>query len=104
MTPEQGLCPLGGKAMVDTYFIENRTRILDLASFLDRLERASDGPVADDYRVTALREAIGRLAEGGPGCVYDVQLIFSDPRTTLLPTLDQQSANGAFDPRRLEVQ
>lgn len=103
MNRVHGLCPLSGRAMVDAYFIENRTRILELAAFLDRLERAADGPASDDYRLAALQEAIVRLAEGGPHCVRDVQMIFSDPRLELLDALDQKSANGAFDRNQLEV-
>ena len=103
MSSAHGRCPLTGRAMVDTYFLENRTRVLDLAAFLDRLERASDGPAPDDYRLSALRDALVRLAEGGPDCVRDIQLIFSDPRLEPLEALDQKSATGAFDRSRLEV-
>ena len=103
MNRAQGLCPLTGRAMVDAYFIENRMRVLEMAAFLDRLERAADGPAPDDFRLAALKAALVRLAEGGPECVRDVQMIFSDPRLELLDALDQKGANGAFDPNQLEV-
>ena len=98
-----GRCPLSGSAMVDAYFLEHRTRVLELAAFLDRLERAADAPPADDHRLAALRLALARLTEGGPGCAQAVQLIFSDPRVEPLLALDRKSATGAFDPRQLEV-
>jgi hypothetical protein len=93
--------PKTGRALVDEYFIENRTRVLDVAAFLDRLDRASDGPPASDFRVRLFREALAVLAgdgaADGPGRVERIQLLFSDPTTEPLERLDQKSARGAYD-------
>ena len=49
-------CPLTYAQIVDAYFLEHRAKVIDIAAFLDRLERAADGPAArDDFRVAALR-------------------------------------------------
>ena len=32
--------PLSPRELVDEYFIENRTKLLEIAAFLDRLDRA----------------------------------------------------------------
>ena len=40
MTPQNTRSPLTGRELVDEYFIENRTKLLDIAAFLDRLDRA----------------------------------------------------------------
>lgn len=58
-------CPLTYDAIVDAYFLEHRAKVIDVAAFLDRLERAADGPAdRDDFRVAALREAVALLGDG----------------------------------------
>ncbi|HLJ53621.1 MAG TPA: hypothetical protein VKT77_01205 [Chthonomonadaceae bacterium] len=83
--------------LVDEYFIENRTKLLDIAAFLDRLDRATAGGTSDEYRIAAFREAVAALAGAGPNRVEAVQIIFSDPTTAPLEALDRKSASGAFD-------
>lgn len=84
--------------LIDEYFIENRTKLLDVAAFLDRLDRAMQDSCADDYRMEALREAVKSLSDAGPCRVKAIQMIFSDPTAAPLEKLDQKSARGAFDP------
>jgi hypothetical protein len=59
-------------------FLETRSRILELAAALDRLDRAP-GRIgeAPDRRVAQLRQAIEALLEPGPGRAETVQRIFS---------------------------
>ena len=52
--------PLSPAQLVDEYFIENRNRLVEVAAFLDRLDRA-DPAVRQDFRVQALAEAIAIL-------------------------------------------
>ena len=47
--------PLSKQAVLDLYFVEARARLIDLAAFLDRVERA---PGEADYRLAALRTAL----------------------------------------------
>jgi hypothetical protein len=91
--------PLSPKELVDEYFIENRTRILEIAAFLDRLDRVDAGYAARDFRMKAFAEALGALgAVAGTGRRLDrIQTILSDPRTTPLDALDRKSAVGAYD-------
>jgi len=103
MTPESSRSPLTGPELVDEYFIETRNRIIEVAAFLDRLDRA-DPVVADqDFRVRALAEAIRVLAGGGPDRVRDIQVLMSDPTTEPLATLDRKGAVGAYDRSRQGV-
>ena len=103
MTPESSQSPLTGHELVDEYFIETRNRIIEVAAFLDRLDRA-DPVVADqDFRVRALAEAIRVLAGGGPDRVRDIQVLMSDPTTEPLATLDRKGAVGAYDRSRQGV-
>ena len=72
--------------------------VLELAAFLDRLDRARDRrrrrlPAALDPR-----GSLAALVDGSGQRVQRVQMIFSDPRSELLEELDQKSAKGAYDP------
>jgi hypothetical protein len=59
-------------------FLETRSRILEIAAALDRLDRAPErGGHAVDRRVAELRQAIEALLEPGPGRAETVQRIFS---------------------------
>lgn len=59
-------------------FLESRTRILDLAAALDRLDQAPrSGPETPDSRLAQLRQALEALLEPGPGRAETVQRIFS---------------------------
>ena len=58
-------CPMSYADVVDTYYLEHRAKLIDIAAFLDRLERTADGPAdTDDFRVAALREALTLLGDG----------------------------------------
>jgi hypothetical protein len=91
--------PLSALQLVDEYFIENRNRLIEVAAFLDRLDR-SDPAVRSDFRVQALADAIAVLASDSPTRVQDIQLLMSDPRTEPLPALDRKGAVGAYDRSR----
>ena len=95
--------PKTGRALVDEYFIENRTRVLEVAAFLDRLDRSGDDRRDRDFRIRALREALVVLAGDGASRVERIQMLFSDPTTEPLEQLDQKSARGAYDRWRLGV-
>ncbi|HXW06766.1 MAG TPA: hypothetical protein VD833_16140 [Vicinamibacterales bacterium] len=88
--------PLSATELVDEYFIENRTRVLEIAAFLDRLDRADPGAAGRDFRMKAFAEALAVLGE--PGTRLDrIQMLLSDPTTEPLPSLDRKSARGAYD-------
>ncbi len=89
-------CPMTRGQVVDEYFIENRTRLLDVAAFLDRLDRTDNESGEDDFRIDAFRDALSVLCSRAPGRVREIQMIFSDPTTEPMETLDQKSARGAY--------
>jgi hypothetical protein len=88
--------PLSPVQLIDEYFIENRNRLIEVAAFLDRLDRA-DPAVKQDFRVRALADAINVLAGDSRSRVQDIQRLMSDPRTEPLPALDRKGAVGAYD-------
>jgi hypothetical protein len=97
-TAHTGSSPLTQRELIDVYFMEHRVEVLDLAAFLDRLDRAREIDADDDFRLRSIREALGFLVDGGGQRVQRVQMTFSDPRSELLEELDQKSAKGAYDP------
>jgi hypothetical protein len=100
MDASVGSCPLSQRQLVEEYFIEHRTKILDIAAFLDRFERASVRDAEDDFRMLAFRKALAALLDTtGAGRMLEVQMLLSDPRTDLLERLDRKSAFGAYEVR-----
>jgi len=101
--------PKTGRELVDEYFIENRTRLLEIAAFLDRLDRTDAALVERDFRVRAFREALrlldaDRSASGDQQTrVERIQHLLSDPTTEPLEKLDMKSARGAYDRWQLGV-
>lgn len=88
--------PLTAQELVDEYFIENRTRLLEIAAFLDRLDRADPGVMSRDYRVRSFTEAVALLGDPADRLLR-IQRLLSDPTTEPITTLDRKSATGAFD-------
>ena len=74
-------CPLPRGKVVDQYFMEHRAKLIDVAAFLDRLDRAG-GDGGDDFRVAAFRKAISILAETEPGRARRVLELLSDHTDT----------------------
>ncbi len=97
MTSPQGTCPLTQRELIDAYFMDHRVQVLELAAYLDRLDRAAALDGEEDFRLRATREALAVLVDGGKDRVLRAQMIFSDPRTELLPALDRKGARGAYE-------
>ena len=91
--------PLTAKEVVDEYFIENRTRLLEIAAFLDRVDRADPAYAAADFRMQAFIEALAAVAQG-PDRLVRIQQLLSDPTIEPLGALDRKSAFGAYDRSR----
>jgi hypothetical protein len=99
MKPTAGTCPLTTRRIADEYFIESRHRLLDIAAFLDRLDRSQNGAdPADDFRLRAFRQALEVLLEPTTGRLKRIHMVFSDPTTEPRPTLDGKAAYGAYNP------
>lgn len=97
MNVHPGTGRLTQRELVDGWFMEHRVQVLELAAFLDRLDRARVLDAEDDFRLRSVREALAMLADDEGDRVRRVQMAFSDPDTTLLDTLDRKSAQGAHD-------
>jgi hypothetical protein len=79
--------------LLDLYFIEARAKLIDLAAFLDRLDRA-EGKA--DFRLPAFETAFQELARKDGRRAEHVLLRLSDPSTEPIPVATSKSACGAW--------
>jgi hypothetical protein len=98
MTTHRSLGLLTPTQLVDEYFIENRNRVLEIAAFLDRIDRADPRVAASDFRMQAFADVLTTLTNGRPNRLRQIQMRLSDPTTEPRPALDRKGAIGAFDP------
>lgn len=79
--------------LLDLYFMEARAKLIDLAAFLDRLDRAEGEP---DFRLAAFNQAMEQLKSGNSPRVVRVLAALSDPTTDPIPAATTQAACGAW--------
>ena len=82
--------------MLDLYFLEARARLIDLAAFLDRVERA---PGDADYRLAALCAALQEMTRrpaGDGAWAEGVLVALSAPTAEPLPAATTKSATGTW--------
>lgn len=84
---------LNRQQVLDLYFLEARSKLLELAAFLDRVDRA---PGDGDFRVAALRDAMQALQSTQPDRAEKVLLALSDPTTEPIPQAPGKGAVGAW--------
>jgi len=70
--------PLPSRTALDTYFLEARCKLLDLAAILDRIGRgAGSGELEDDPRLARIRQALEVLHDESGGRAERIQQVFS---------------------------
>jgi hypothetical protein len=79
--------------VLDLYFLEARGKLIDLAAFFDRVDRASGEA---DFRLASLRRAVERLDLEGPDRAREVLLALSDPTFEPVPSAHTKAACGAW--------
>jgi hypothetical protein len=95
-----GMPPLDRESLIQFGLLEARSRVLDLAAFLDRVQRtaAADDPLGDP-RVQAIVAAVRLLADGQPERARRVLELWSDPTVQPVPHADGKAARGMHLPR-----
>jgi hypothetical protein len=83
--------------VLDLYFLDARHKLVELAAFLDRVERA-DGQA--DFRLAAFRAALKELSGGKKPRAKKVLLAFSDPTTRPVAKAEGKGACGAWPGKR----
>jgi hypothetical protein len=79
--------------ILDLYFLDARHKLIELAAFLDRVERA-DGN--DDFRLKAFRAALGKLTTGKKQKAKNVLIAFSDLTTKPVEKAEGKGAVGCM--------
>jgi hypothetical protein len=79
--------------VLDLYFMEARAKLIDLAAFLDRVERAEG---EGDFRWSAFVEATKELGVGKAQRAKNVLLSLSDPTNEPIPAATTKAACGAW--------
>jgi hypothetical protein len=85
--------PMTRQQILDLYFMEARAKLIDLAAFIDRVERATG---QEDFRMTAFRTALSDLNKSEPQKARNVLLTLSDPTTEPIPAATTKAACGAW--------
>jgi len=74
------LTPLAAGQALDQYFLEARSKLLDLAAILDRIARGRDAAGTEqDPRMRKILQALEILGDEGNGRAERIQQIFSLP-------------------------
>lgn len=89
MTDPVCTCPQTREQVVAMYFLEHRAKLLDIAAYLDRLDRAKANSAGRDFRESAMAEAISILGDGQPHRARRILELLSDDSVEI-----PQSAQG----------
>lgn len=81
-------CPQTKQQVIDTYFMEHRAKLVDIAAYLDRIDRGQ-GEDVQDFRAAAFVKAIAILTDGEAQRTRRILELFSDHTTAMA-----QSAAG----------
>ena len=87
------LCVMKSQQVLDLYFMDARSKLIDLAAFIDRVELAEG---KEDFRMAAFRQALSRLGQNQPEKAKQVLLTLSDPTSEPIPVAATKAACGAW--------
>ncbi len=96
MSNQPHTCPMTRQQVVDQYFLEHRAKMIDIAAFFDRIERAQPTDDVEDFRVKAMKEALALLTDGEGERARRVLDALSDPTVEPIPKSPGKGATGAY--------
>jgi hypothetical protein len=79
--------------LLDLYFMDARSKLIDIAAFLDRVDR---GEGEADFRLAAFRSALEEVRRGEPERARSVLLSLSDPTVEPIAKAPGKGAVGAW--------
>ncbi|EDY81250.1 hypothetical protein VDG1235_868 [Verrucomicrobiia bacterium DG1235] len=85
--------PANPQSPVDLYFMDARSKLIDIAAFMDRVERDQ---ATDDFRYQAFLKALKELENSDRATA--VLRSLSDPTSELIPAATTKAACGAPPP------
>lgn len=89
-------CGMSRQQLLDLYYLEARSKLIDVAAFLDRVERASG---AGDFRWDAFKAALAQMQAATSARAEGVLNALSDPTTEPIPVATTKAACGAWPGR-----
>ncbi len=84
---------MNSQQLLDLDFIEARSKLINLAAFLDRLDRA-EGEA--DFRLAAFMRALAQVSRRAPNRAERVLLELSDPTPEPVAAAATKAACGAW--------
>ena len=87
------LTPMTRQQLLDLYFMEARAKLIDLAAFMDRVDR---GTGDEDFRMAGFRKALEELNGPKADRAKRVLLSLSDPTAEPIPVATTKAASGAY--------
>ena len=88
-------CPMTYEHAIEVYFMEHRAKLIDVAAFLDRLDRTT-GKDGDDFRMIAFQSALEIVGDGEPDRARRLLELFSDFSTEPIDIAPMKGALGAM--------
>jgi hypothetical protein len=79
--------------VLDLYFLDARHKLVEIAAFLDRVERAEG---TEDFRIKSFRAALAKLSSGKKQKAKNVLFVFSDLTTNPVAKAQGKGALGAW--------
>lgn len=94
MADPEATCPMTYEQVVQAYFMEHRAKLIDIAAFLDRLDRSADQR-DDDFRMIAIHRALDVLRDGESHRAKRILELMSDHSTDPIDKAPMKGALGA---------
>ncbi len=89
---------MSAKEILETYFLDNRARLLEIASFFDRIDRCRDSETAkDDFRYKSFVKALKIIIDTEEERTKNVQMLFSDLSAEPIESVVDPKAYGAWE-------
>lgn len=94
-------CPQSREVVIQNYFMEHRAKLIDIAAYLDRVDRAEPATAVDgqiDFRQQAFMAAVEILQSSQTDRVRRILTLFSDTSDTIPQSAaGTKGATGAVD-------
>lgn len=85
--------------LLELYFMDARSKLIDIAAFLDRIDRA-EGEA--DFRLAAFQDALKELGRQEPTRARHILLSLSDPTTEPIAAAPGKGACGAWGEKKVD--
>lgn len=84
--------------LLDLYFVDARSKLIDIAAFLDRVDRGGGGA---DFRLEAFHRALAELSVDQSHRACRILEALSDPTLDPIPAAASKAASGAWPGKAL---